>query len=59
LEEFVKYFLEKNGGILIMNKEKALKNQGLEFREDIIRCWGAKAPNNEDFKFFHFFNFGC
>ena len=19
---------------------------------------GAKAPNNEDFKFFHFFNFG-
>ena len=20
---------------------------------------GAKAPNNEDFKFFHFFNFGC
>jgi len=35
LEEFVKYFLEKNGGILIMNKEKALKNQGLEFREDI------------------------
>ena len=35
LEEFVKYFLEKNGGILVMNKEKALKNQGLEFREDI------------------------
>jgi len=27
---------EKNGGILIMNREKALKNQGLEFREDII-----------------------
>ena len=20
---------------------------------------GGKAPNNEDFKFFHFFNFGC
>jgi len=25
----------KKWGILIMNKEKALKNQGLEFREDI------------------------
>jgi len=36
LEGFVKYFLEKNGGILVMNKEKALKNQGLEFREDIL-----------------------
>ena len=26
----------KKGGILVMNKEKALKNQGLEFREDIL-----------------------
>ena len=34
-EGFVKYFLEKNGGILVINKEKALKNQGLELREDI------------------------
>ncbi|WP_205161178.1 hypothetical protein, partial [Blautia wexlerae] len=32
---------EKNGGILIMNKEKALKNQGLEFREDIYGLGGA------------------
>ena len=30
----------KNGGILVMNKEKALKNQGLEFREDIIMLGG-------------------
>jgi len=44
LEEFVKYFLEKNGGILIMNKEKALKNQGLEFRED-IETEGGKIYN--------------
>ena len=24
-----------------MNKEKALKNQGLEFREDILCVWGG------------------
>ncbi|WP_205161174.1 hypothetical protein, partial [Blautia wexlerae] len=33
---------EKNGGILIMNKEKALKNQGLEFREDIVINGGVQ-----------------
>ena len=27
---------EKNGGIFEMDKEKALKNQGSEFREDIF-----------------------
>lgn len=26
-----------------MNKEKALKNQGLEFREDIVRGGGTQA----------------
>lgn len=25
-----------------MNKEKALKNQGLEFREDIYLMWGEQ-----------------
>ena len=29
-----------------MNKEKALKNQGLEFREDIIREGGEKKNMN-------------
>ena len=38
-------FLEKNGGILIMNKEKALKNQGLEFREDIFKIGGIAKYN--------------
>lgn len=28
------------GGVLVINKEKALKNQGLEFREDIV-CGGG------------------
>ena len=27
-----------------MNKEKALKNQGLEFREDIMEKGGQKPP---------------
>ncbi len=40
MEQFVKYFLDKNGGILVLNKEKALKYQGLEFREDIILAGG-------------------
>ena len=31
---------EKNGGIFEMDKEKALKNQGSEFREDIGNCGG-------------------
>ena len=28
-----------------MNKEKALKNQGLEFREDITLRWGESAKS--------------
>jgi len=51
LEEFVKYFLEKNGGILIMNKEKALKNQGLEFREDMI-CFGGMTYYKKDYAYY-------
>ena len=27
-----------------MNKEKALKNQGLEFREDMIENGGSECP---------------
>lgn len=30
-----------------MNKEKALKNQGLEFREDIIKEGGVKTMDNK------------
>ena len=33
----------KNGGIFEMDKEKALKNQGSEFREDYKNSGGAAA----------------
>ena len=31
-----------------MNKEKALKNQGLEFREDIVIGGGQRVGNADD-----------
>lgn len=41
LESLVKHFYVKSGGIFEMDKEKALKNQGSEFREDIRDTGGG------------------
>ena len=37
---------EKNGGIFEMDKEKALKNQGSEFREDILWVGGRDGSGS-------------